>query len=466
MRITSFSFGMVLLKTTSTNSYVLSTRNNFSSSTHPRSMSAQTPKLIGNELSHSFLTSEEARLNKDMTKLGTLTVPSVGIGTISWSGNLFPTQENLEIQSLVSAAYNCNAAFFDTAERYGSHLKTALGLGYGETEELTRASISAAHNNWQKQKQKQTSNCSRPTNELLLPPVVATKFTPTPWRTDAESVVEACEKSRRRLGVDSIDLYQLHMPDIVQPLARVLGNKWGKPKDKIYWDGLAECYHRGLVKNVGVCNYGPTLLAECQEALSKRGVSLASNQIAYSLIGRHNGAQETVDRCNELGVKVIAFFPFAMGLLTGKYSSEMMGETGEHLQGTDESFISLTNSKKTKLELNDLKRYISGDGKNIPEGGITPLLQVIEHIAQERKKTVSQVALNYIICKGAIPIPGSRTRAQALDNIGAMGWRLSSKEVAMLEEESDKLGFGFEGAGFKRTSEKFVGYGVEKWSLE
>lgn len=465
MWITSLFFGIVLLKSTSTSSYVLSARSDFSSTTPSRSMSAQTPKSRGNELSHSVLTSKKARLNKDMTKLGTLTVPSVGIGTISWSGNLFPTQENLEIQSLVSTACNCNAAFFDTAERYGSHFKTAFGLGYGETEELTGALISAAHDNCQQQKHHQTSNFLRSNNELLLPPVVATKFTPTPWRTDAESVVKACEKSRRRLGVESIDLYQLHMPDIVQPLAR-LGNKWGQSKDKIYWDGLAECYHRGLVKNVGVCNYGPTLLTECQEALSKRGVPLASNQIAYSLIGRHNGAQETVDRCNEMGIKVIAFFPFAMGLLTGKYSSEMMGDTGEQLQATDESFISLTNSKKTKLELNDLNRYIYGDGKNIPKGGIMPLLQAIEHIAKKREKTVSQVALNYIMCKGVIPIPGSRTRAQALDNMEAMGWRLSSREVAILEEESDKLGFGFEGAGFKRTSEKFVGYGVEKWTLD
>ena len=46
--------------------------------------------------------------------------------------------------------------------------------------------------------------------------VVATKFTPSPWRTTVESVVEACEESRKRLGVESIDLYQIQMPDIVK----------------------------------------------------------------------------------------------------------------------------------------------------------------------------------------------------------------------------------------------------------
>ena len=292
-------------------------------------------------------------------------------------------------------------------------------------------------------------------NKDSLAPVVATKFTPSPWRTTAQSVVEACEQSCQRLGVDEIDLYQLHMPDIVQPL-RFVG--LGESKDEVYWDGIAECYHRGLVANVGVCNYGPTLLMRCQEALGKRGVPLASNQIAYSLIGRHNGAQDTLDKCNELGIQVLAFFPFAMGLLTGKYTS-----------GTAvarDTITSLTSSKKTKLELRDLTRYAMGDGDTVPDGGISPLLQVMETIAQSRGKTIAQVALNYIICKGAIPIPGSRNKAQLEDNIGAMGWRLSDIEVSMLELETDKLGFGFEGAGFKRTSEKFVGYGVEKWALD
>jgi diketogulonate reductase-like aldo/keto reductase len=70
--------------------------------------------------------------------------------------------------------------------------------------------------------------------------------------------------------------------------------------------------HAGTYISNFVSNYGPTLLSECQESLAKHNVPLASNQIAYSLIGRHNGAQETVDRCNELGIKVLAYYPFAM----------------------------------------------------------------------------------------------------------------------------------------------------------
>jgi len=208
-----------------------------------------------------------------------------------------------------------------------------------------------------------------------------------------------------------------------------------------------------------ISNYGSTLVSRCHEFLEKRGVPLASNQIAYSLIGRGNGAQETLYTCTDLGIKVLAYYPFAMGLLTGKYSKDVIARS-------ESTVTSFTRSKKSSLERNDLLMYANGDGNKVPEGGISPLLFALNEIAEARSKTVAQVALNYIICKGAIPIPGANTLAQVQDNMGAMGWRMSKNEITRLEEEADKLGFAFEGAGFKRTSEKFVGYGVEKWALD
>jgi len=118
------------------------------------------------------------------------------------------------------------------------------------------------------------------------------------------------------------------------------------------------------------------------------------------------------------------------------------------------------------MELKDLERYAYGNGITVPEGGIQPLLVTMASIANERNKSISQVALNYIISKGAIPIPGCRTATQLEENLGAMGWRLSETEIKKLELQADSLGFGFDGAGFKRTDEKFVGYGTEKWTLD
>lgn len=379
----------------------------------------------------------------DSTQIGSLTVSNVGCGTIAWS------QTNTELVELISTSSKQGGGFFDTGERYGSHSKTAFGMGWGETECLVSKLL----------REEAGTGIDDDRSTTSAKPVVATKFTPSPWRTNVESVVEACKESRKRLGVESIDLYQIQMPDIVKPL-RFLG--FDKAYDEKYWDGLAECYHRGLVKNVGVSNYGPTLVTECYEHLAKRGVPLASNQIAFSLIGRHNGAQQTLDKCNELGVKVLAYYPFAMGLLTGKYTSTSPELTAEDALTKS---LSLSSSRRSIFERKDLERYAKGDGKDIPFGGVAPLLRTMENIANKRDATVAQVALNYIICKGAIPIPGARTAAQYADNMGALNWRLTRNEVALMESEADSLGISFDGAGFKRSDAKFVGYGMERWSL-
>merc|ERR1712138_137825 len=102
--------------------------------------------------------------------------------------------------------------------------------------------------------------------------------------------------------------------------------------------------------------------------------------------------------------------------------------------GASEQFNdeSLSGSKKTKIEMKDLERNANGDGIAVPEGGITPLLITMSSIAEKRGKSIAQVALNYIVSKGAIPIPGCRTVSQLEDNLGAMGWRLSDTEIKML----------------------------------
>ncbi|KAL7576576.1 hypothetical protein ACA910_018067 [Epithemia clementina (nom. ined.)] len=461
-------------------SNILPTVTNNGKATHCLSPSAKSPSLCmyvdldggGSIASHTGRgggRGEPEHKKKDLvlpdtTRIGNLEVPSVGIGTISWSSKNLFNLENDELQELVDTACASNAAFFDTAERYGSHMKTALGMGYGETEQMLQKFVEQSPSTKTTITSSLLQQASPQQQGELLKPVIATKFTPLPWRTNVESVVKACEESCRRLGVDQIDLYQLHMPDIVQPFKRFAGvegsrlSALAKNKDEIYWQGLAECYNRGLAKNVGVCNYGPTLLRQCQDKLAQYNVPLASNQIAFSLIGRHNGAQETVDYCNDQGIQVLAFYPLAMGLLTGKYNS-LMEEAGQ-----------LTKSAKTFLEYYDLQKYAGGvtSGSHGDVGGFAALLKVMQEIARAHGNdvTIAQVALNYVMCKNVIPIPGARNTAQLLDNIGAMGWRLSPEEVQRLEATADSLGLsGFEGAGFKRTSEKFVGYGVEKWSL-
>ncbi len=349
----------------------------------------------------------------DKAVVGTTKVSSVGVGTISWFADSSKGQQN--INEVVTAALDADCTFFDTAERYGSNKAEVFGGGWGTAEKVLSRYRGLT---------------------------IATKFTPAPWRRDANSVVTACEESCKRLGVEAVDLYQIHMPDIVQPL-RVFGIT--EVKDELYWEGLAECYRRGLARNVGVSNYGHSLLLKASEKLGKRGVHLASNQINYSLLYRENGAQQTVDIGTAMGIKTLAYFPLAMGLLSGKHNNLFPKEK-----------VSDMSSSKTAFELSELRNYQA----------ILPLLQAMQTIAEQRNKTIAQVALNWVICKGAIPIAGCRTKQQVVDNLGARGWRLTSEEVTALEQIAERLGATFEGAGFKRSGEKFVGYGLEKWSLD
>lgn len=397
---------------------------------------------------------------EDRTLLGNLEVSRLGVGTIAWGLRGFGGLVSMLERNLLLSSNAANQAepvalasvlkglnFFDTAERYGNSFSTALGLGYGETEELIARTLKGDG----------------------IKAVVATKFTPTPSRTTPESVVEACEASRKRLQVDVIDLYQIQIPDIVQPWARVPGApaEWYAPKDEIYWEGLVRCYKKGIIANVGVSNYGPTLLRRAYEYFKSRGVPLASNQINYSLLYRKK-AQATVDTCRELGITVLAYFPLAMGVLTGKWQSSSV-ELGEPWKAYDTMLASETGVGPVGEPLNpELTGKSTLEQSEIAKLAATasPLLYELEEISKARGKTVAQVALNWIICKGAIPIPGARTAAQVIENAGALGWRLTSSEMDRLESAAEMVEAEFTGAGFKRSNSKFVGYGFEEWSLD
>jgi pyridoxine 4-dehydrogenase len=226
---------------------------------------------------------------------------------------------------------------------------------------------------------------------------VATKFAPFPTRTKPSDVVKACENSLTRLG-RPIDLYQIHFP-----------NAWSNEE---YWDGLALAYERGLVKSVGVSNYGVDAVKACHDALAKRGIPLASNQIQLSLLYRYPLENGLMQACQDLGVKVLSYSPLALGMLTGKYTLE------KPPQGPRKAlFERLKSTPDYDNLLNTMKDVASGHGD----------------------PTLSQVALNWARAKNSIPIPGARTLSQVKQNYAALDWNLSSAEVAALDKAAEKV---------------------------
>jgi pyridoxine 4-dehydrogenase len=70
---------------------------------------------------------------------------------------------------------------------------------------------------------------------------------------------------------------------------------------------------------------------------------------------------------------------------------------------------------------------------------VSPLIELLGELARTHGKTPAQVALNWIVCKGAVPIPGAKNPDQAAQNAGAMGWRLEAGEVQALDKEAAPL---------------------------
>jgi aryl-alcohol dehydrogenase-like predicted oxidoreductase len=229
------------------------------------------------------------------------------------------------------------------------------------------------------------------------PVLVATKYMPFPWRLTRGALMLALDHSLERLGLEHVDLYQIHRPFPPMPIE--------------FWvEELAESVKSGKVHSAGISNFDKTQMQRAYTILMKYNLPLASNQVEYHLLDRTVEKNGLLDRCKEMGVRLIAYSPLAKGLLTGKYTSENPppGLRGRSSSGT-------------------LKR-------------IQPLMALMTEIGTGHgDKAPSQVALNWIICKGALPIPGAKTARQAEQNAGAIGWRLTTEEVKALDNASDKF---------------------------
>jgi len=233
--------------------------------------------------------------------------------------------------------------------------------------------------------------------ETDQPVLVATKFFPWPWRLRKGALIHALKGSLARLGTESVDLYQIHWPSFLM-------------SNDVLMEGLAECVKSGLTRTVGVSNFNQNRMVAAYSSLARQNIPLASNQVHYSLLNRTVEKNGTLARCKELGIRLIAYSPLEKGLLSGRYGPRNPPP-----------------GRRSGMYMNLLPK-------------IGPLLKLLTEIGQDHGgKTNSQIALNWLICKGALPIPGAKTEEQALQNAGALGWKLTEEEIAKLDELSDAI---------------------------
>jgi pyridoxine 4-dehydrogenase len=301
-----------------------------------------------------------------------LTLPQMGCGTWAWGNRLlwgYDQSMDTQLQEVFDLCVRNGVTLFDTGDSYGT------GKLNGQSEKLL-GKFEQEYQGINKE-------------EICL----ATKLAAYPWRLTSNSLVKAGLASIERMG--RVDLAQMHWST---------ANYFPWQEWQLL-DGLADLYEQGLIKGVGLSNYGTKRLRQVQQKLSDRNIPIATLQVQYSLLSTYPvtelGLKET---CDELGIKLIAYSPLGLGILTGKYTHPSTYPKG-------------------------LRRLLFK--KLVP--ATKPLLDCLRAIAQSRQKTMAQVALNWCIAKGAIPIPGAKNIQQAGENIAAQNWLLDGGEIAELD---------------------------------
>jgi aryl-alcohol dehydrogenase-like predicted oxidoreductase len=218
-------------------------------------------------------------------------------------------------------------------------------------------------------------------------------------------LIEALDASLRRLGLDTIDLYQMHAWDPTTPLEETL-------------ETLNEFVVSGKVRHIGVSNYLGWHLERAAQITSRQGWSpVVSLQPQYSLLSREIEL-DVLPVCLDNGLGVLPWSPLGGGWLTGKYSAEQR-PTGSTRLGEDPG---------RGVEAYDLRNT----------DRTWDVVGEVEKIAHDRGKAMSQVALNWVGARPGVTsvLLGCRTVGQLEENLEALDWELSTEEMERLSRVS------------------------------
>jgi aryl-alcohol dehydrogenase-like predicted oxidoreductase len=217
----------------------------------------------------------------------------------------------------------------------------------------------------------------------------------------------ALEDSLRRLGVESVDLYQVHSWDPVTPLEETLGT-------------LDDFVRQGKVRYVGLSNYTGWQVQKTVALARERGwASPVTLQPQYNLLVREL-EWEIVPSCLDAGLGLLPWSPLGGGWLTGKYTQDER-PTGATRLGEDPS------------------RGVEAYDRRSSKQRTWEVVDAVREVARGRGVSMAQVALAWLVDRPAVTsvILGARTMEQLKDNLGAAGLHLSAEETARLDAASD-----------------------------
>ena len=296
----------------------------------------------------------------------TLDVSSVGLGCMSMSGTYGPG-DDAQSTAVVQRALDMGVNFLDSSDMYG----------WGHNETLLGQALKGRRNQ----------------------AVLATKFgqVQRPGGANAvdgrpQYVIQACDASLKRLGVDVIDLYYQHRVDPSVPIEETVG-------------AMKRLVEQGKVRFIGLCEAAPATIIRAHAVHP-----LTAVQMEYSLLYRVE-AEQTLPTLRRLGISLVAYSPLGRSLLTGQvHKVADIPEDDRRRQ-------------HPRFAEDNLKRNAE-------------LVREVEAIAQAKRCTPAQLVLAWLLAQGEdiVPIPGTKRRERLEENVGALGVELSPADVARISE--------------------------------
>ncbi|CCE00751.1 putative oxidoreductase (fragment) [Bradyrhizobium sp. STM 3809] len=210
------------------------------------------------------------------------------------------------------------------------------------------------------------------------------------------------EGSLKRLGVDHIDLYQLHGQDYNTPVEETLST-------------LDQLVRAGKIRYIGCSNFSGWHLMKSLAASDRHSYPrYVAHQAYYSLLNR-DYEWELMPLGIDQGVGAVIWSPLGWGKLTGKIRRGQPARPGTRAHD------------------------IAGTGPQFEEERLYRVVDALDGVAKETGKTIPQVALNWLLQRPTVSaiIVGARDERQLVENIGAVGWSLTAEQVAALDAASD-----------------------------
>jgi aryl-alcohol dehydrogenase-like predicted oxidoreductase len=214
-------------------------------------------------------------------------------------------------------------------------------------------------------------------------------------------LTRSCEASLRRLGTDYIDIYHMHGFDAVTPVDETLST-------------LDQLVKSGKVRYIACSNFSGWHLMKSLGVSEKYGwARYVGHQVYYSLIGR-DYEWELMPLALDQRVGALVWSPLGWGRLTGKLRRGQPVPEVSRLHKTAES------------------------GPQMPDEYLYQVVDAIDEVARETGKSVSQIALNWVLQRPTVAtvIMGARNEAQLRENLAAADWKLSAEQMARLSAAS------------------------------